>query len=160
DSAGTFSFQLGQNRAITGDASIGAFNEPGIAGLAGGAGGNPLRSSSPESQYWNCEIRARLAGYVSSSIPLAGRRFFSDPDIGVIVLRPIAGVEGDTVSATTGLAPKEAREELEDALDDIEDGKFDNAEKHLRKAVDLYEDFAAAWFELGGVLEQKGDLEQ
>jgi tetratricopeptide (TPR) repeat protein len=161
DKRGHFSFTLGQTLGILPDAST---SVPVGAGVAGGPdlmdqGKDPARSTMqnaiPESVYWDCEIRARLPGYQSSSIALAGRRFLENPDVGTIVLSAFAKHDGLTVSATSGQAPKNARKAYEHGLESVQKNKPDQAEDDFRKAVQLYPRYAAAWFELGQVLERK-----
>jgi tetratricopeptide (TPR) repeat protein len=155
DSKGRFSFNLGQNSGAFADSSIGnpqAF-QPGGTGASsniGAGGANP----NPESAYWDCELRARLPGYRSGTVSLAGRRMLDNPDVGVIVLYPMAGIQGLTASATSSRAPKEARKAYEKGLAAAKKGKPDQAEQDFRKAVQVYPRFAEAWLELGKALER------
>jgi tetratricopeptide (TPR) repeat protein len=148
DSKGRFSFNLGQNSAIFADASTSGPG-PSMSSNSGSAGGNS------ESSYWDCELRASLAGYRSSTVSLAGHRTMDTPDVGVIVLYPIAKIQGLIASATSVQAPKDARKAYEKGLDAVKKSKPDQAEQEFRKAVGLYPRYAAAWFELGKSLEQK-----
>jgi len=68
DSTGHFSFNLGQNTGVFADASTSIFSVPGQFGGNSGAsgtggGGGGLGNTSQDSQYWDCELRARLPGY-------------------------------------------------------------------------------------------------
>ena len=54
----------------------------------------------------NCDLRARLGGYRSQSIPLTGRRPMDNPDVGVILLHKDSGEAGTTVAASSLAAPK------------------------------------------------------
>ncbi|MCU1337389.1 MAG: repeat-containing protein [Bryobacterales bacterium] len=161
DSKGHFSFNLGQNNAIFADASTGNFSEPGQQGgfsssmssNSGATGG--MGNSNPDSAYWDCEIRARLPGYRSDTISLAGRRMLDSPDIGTIVLYPLSKIEGLTASATSSQAPKDARKAYEKGLDNVKKNKPDQAELEFRKAVQIYPKYAAGWLELGKALERR-----
>ena len=113
------------------------------------------REFDPDSAYWDCEIRARLPGFRSESISLAGRRVLDNPDVGVIVLYPIAKIPGLTASATSSQAPKDSRKAFEKGLNAVKKNKPDEAEMEFRKAVQIYPKHAEAWLELGKVLEQK-----
>ena len=157
DSSGHFSFNLGQNNSVFADASTSIFQAPGQFGGIGtntssnGGGG----SSNPDSAYWDCELRARLPGYRSDSISLTGRRMLDSPDVGVIVLYPLSKIPGLTASATSSQAPKDARKAYEKGLDAVKKDKPDQAEQEFRKAVQIYPRHAAAWLELGKVLERR-----
>ena len=155
DSRGHFSFNLGQNAGVFADASNNspAFSQPGGAG-SGPTSGLGGASPNPDSGYWDCELRARLPGYRSSTISLAGRRSLDDSDVGVIVLYPMVGIQGLTASATSGQAPKDARKAYEKGLAAAKKDKLDQAEPEFRKAVQIYPKYAEAWLELGKVFEK------
>ncbi|HWQ52874.1 MAG TPA: tetratricopeptide repeat protein [Bryobacteraceae bacterium] len=155
DSKGRFSFQLGQNSSMMPDASFGTdsgFGMPGQsrsnAGNMGGMGGLGGGGVS-EQQLMGCEIRAVLAGFRSEPVHLAGRRALDNPDLGTIILRRLANVEGSTISITSLQAPKDAKKAYEKGREALKKKKLEDAEKELRKAVTLYPKYAAAWFELG-----------
>jgi tetratricopeptide (TPR) repeat protein len=154
DSKGRFSFNLGQNNGVFADASAGNFpaflSGTGTSSNGGAGGGNP----NPDSANWDCELRARLPGYRSGTVSLAGRRMLDNPDVGVIVLYPMTGGQGLTASATSSLAPKEARKAYERGLAAVKKDKPDQAGQDFRKAVQVYPRFAEAWLELGKVLER------
>jgi len=133
DAHGSFSLNLGDNNFTFQDAS-----EAGPTRSRPGSG-------LTRRQLWNCEIRASLAGYTSSSISLAGRDLNEVGDIGTIVLSKIGGIEGNSISVVSLKAPDKARKEYEKAVDDYSKKKFSDAEKHLAKAVELYPEYASAW---------------
>lgn len=161
DSRGRFSFQLGQNVSMLADASV---------NTAADALGDPTRRSQgtgfgqqrviSERDLIGCELRAVLPGYRSDLIPLAGRRLMDNPDVGTIVLRRLGKVEGTVISATTLNAPKDARKAYERGLEAAKKKKFDEARKQLERAVGLYPQFAAAWYELGRIHQQQNSLEK
>jgi len=155
DSKGRFSFNLGQNAGVFADASNNspAFAQPGGAG-SGPTSGLGGASPNPDSGYWDCELRARLPGYRSSTLSLAGRRTLDDSDVGVIVLYPMIGIQGLTASATSGQAPKDARKAYERGLAAVKKDKLDQAEQEFRRAVQIDGKYAEAWLELGEVLEK------
>jgi len=142
DAKGRFSVQLGATR-ITPEATL---DGPRAGGFGLGA------ASSRDSNAHECELRAALPGYTSDSIPL-DRRGMDSPDVGTIFLHRLPDAQGVTVSATTALAPKEARKFYDKGLDEIRRNLPDDARKDLQHAVDLDSKFAAAWFELGTVYE-------
>jgi superkiller protein 3 len=89
-------------------------------------------------------------GYRSQQIPLTGRRPLDDPNVGVILLhRMIPGEEGQTVSAVSLAAPKDAKKAYDRGTDAVKKRKWDDAEKNFEKAVEVYPKFATAWYELG-----------
>lgn len=166
DSKGRFSFQLGQNRGMMADASVASAADSGFggastSGLGGSRGGfgNPNGGVS-ERDLMGCELRAVLAGFRSESVNLSGRRAFDNPDVGTIVLRRLANVEGTTISATSLNAPKEAHKSFDKARDLIRKKKPAEAQKELEKAVAAYPKYATAWFELGQLQQQKDQIEE
>ena len=77
------------------------------------------------------------------------------PNVGTIVLYPLAAIQGLTASATSGQASKAARKAYERGLKAVKKNKPDQAEEEFRKAVQLYPRYAEAWYELGKTLERK-----
>jgi tetratricopeptide (TPR) repeat protein len=161
DSKGHFSFNLGQNSGMFSDASTSSFPDFGqqgglssmTSGINSGPGGN--NNPNPDSAYWDCEIRARLPGYRSETVSLAGRRMLDSPDVGVILLYPIAKIQGMTASVTSSQAPKDARKAYEKGLEGVKKSKPDQAEQEFRKAVQIDPKYAEAWLELGKALERR-----
>jgi tetratricopeptide (TPR) repeat protein len=155
DSKGRFSFQWGdRNTAVMSDASDSGpgFRNPssGSFGNAQSAGGGNGLSADPfGNRMINCELRANLAGFTSDTVSLFNRRATDNPDVGVIVLHRIAGVEGTSISATSMMAPKDARKAYEHGLQAMLKNKPDEAEKDFEKAVTIYPQFAEAWMNLG-----------
>ena len=155
DSKGRFSFQLGGNMALDTDASD--------SGIGTGFGRERTNSNSPFSQggrggldgLFGCEIRAAYPGYRSDNIPLANRHALDDPDLGTIILHRLVNVQGSTISVTTAAAPKAARKDYEKGLQLAEKGKFEEAEKRLQQATEVYPKFAVAWFALGQVQQRQ-----
>jgi tetratricopeptide (TPR) repeat protein len=161
DSKGRFSFQLGQNTQLIADASVNSAADP-LGDPTGrsqrGAFGQGRTLS--ERDLVGCELRAVLPGYRSDVIPLAGRRIMDNPDVGTIILRRLGKVEGTVISATTLNAPKDARKAYEKGIEAARKKKFEEARKHLEKAVELYPQYAIAWYELGRIHQQQNDKEK
>jgi tetratricopeptide (TPR) repeat protein len=132
DSEGNFSIQVGDNSNFQ-DAS-----ESGVFG-----GSRPPQITAR--QLWNCELRAVLPGYASSNIPLAGRDFNDSGPVGNIVLHRLGGTEGNSISVTSLKAPDKAKHEYQKALQNYENKKYSDVEKHVAKAVELYPQYAVAW---------------
>lgn len=150
DGKGRFSIELGRNTAMYADASTSgpsdmmSVNQPPSPGFG---------RTITERDLMACELRASLPGYRSDVVNLSGRRVLDNPDVGTIVLHRMGNVEGYTVSATSGLAPKDARKAYEKGLDQMKKNKFAEARTHLEKAVAVYPKYAAAWYELGRAWE-------
>lgn len=65
----------------------------------------------------------------------------------------------DAAVGTAGLAlPKNAKKEYGKACEVLADNKNDEAEKHLRKAIELFPNYVASWVLLGQILEKRPDL--
>jgi tetratricopeptide (TPR) repeat protein len=93
-------------------------------------------------------------------ISLVGRHFVDDGNVGTIVLHRLSDVEGSAISLNSLQAPAKARHAYEKALLDMQRDKLPAAAKELRKAVDIYPNYAAAWFELGRIQQHDGDMAQ
>ena len=142
---GRFSFELG--------GSEGAMNPTGTRSDAF----DPFsrvpgeRQDSQRFDLGGCVIRTALDGFKSNSIPLGVRGYMDSSDVGVIVLRRLERVGGSTVSFNTLAAPEKARKAYREA--DLElkqqQGDVQKAIRHLEKAIELYPEFAAAWYLLG-----------
>lgn len=152
DSKGHFTFTLGQEIGILPDAS----EAPTRSTITPG---NPM-GGIRESELMSCELRANLAGYRSDMISLAGHRMMDNSDVGTMVLHRVANVEGLTISATSALAPKDAKKAYEKGVEAEKKSKPDDAQKDLEKAVEVYPKYAAAWFELGRVYEGREHLDK
>jgi tetratricopeptide (TPR) repeat protein len=142
DQKGRFNFQIGQRAGVMPDATEDSSGTQGTT------------------QLTNCDLRALVAGFRSDSVSLGGRRLLDDPNVGTILLHRLANVEGAAISLTSLQAPKEARRAFDQALQDRRRNKPVEAGKELRKAVDIYPKYAAAWYELGRIEEQGADIAQ
>lgn len=160
DSKGQFSFELGRNQGVFSDASTGGNDDFGSGGFPGAASGRgqqmPGGMQMPgggrqitERDLMGCEIRATLPGFRSDVVALAGRRSLDNPNVGTIILRRLANVEGLTTSATSLMAPKDARKSYDKGRDLMRKKKPEEARKEYEKALSLYPKYAAAWYELG-----------
>jgi tetratricopeptide (TPR) repeat protein len=113
------------------------------------------RDAKPKlaAQFVGCAVQAALPGFHSSSITIANRNMLDDPNIGTITLKREEASTGAAVSTTTAAAPKDAVKTFEKARTELLDGKSDRAQKDLEKAVQLYPQFAEAWYQLGRIQE-------
>jgi len=117
-----------------------------------GTGGSTPQAigMTPDMRLMACDLRAKLAGYRSQTIPLADRRPMDNPDVGTILLHRLIGPEGGgTISANLLGVPKDARKAYERGQEAAKKQKLPEAVKEYNKAVELYPQFAMAWCELG-----------
>ena len=149
DAHGGFSFQFGDR--------VSSMIESGFDAESPYSG-RPV-SRSPVNDAKGCELTASLAGFSADRISLDGRINGSqNVDVGRIILRRLANVEGLTISATTAAAPEAARKAFSQGQQQEQKGHWDEAKQSLEKALALYPKFAAAWCELGRVQVHKNEL--
>jgi hypothetical protein len=107
-----------------------------------------------------CELYALLHSHRSTVITLHKEPVPGLNEIGTVVVYPYKRVQGFSARLTSLMAPKAARDSLENAEKAIQKGKFDEAEKLLRSAIRKYPQFAEASFLLGEVCERDGRTEE
>jgi tetratricopeptide (TPR) repeat protein len=76
------------------------------------------------------------------------------------LLWTVAKAQGPTISAASLQVPEKARGEYRKGCSDLKGKKLANAENHLRKALQEYPRYAAAWVLLGQVLEAGDRIEE
>ncbi len=151
DSKGRFTLQVGGKSALVPEASSSSAFRTGDAG-----GGNAGRGSNTAASAWGCDLRAVLQGYRSDTLPLNDRHAMDDPNVGTILPHPLVNKgQGLSVSATSGFAPKSARQAYQKGLGALRHNSPEKAQKDFLRAVDLYPRFAVAWFELGQTYERR-----
>jgi cytochrome c-type biogenesis protein CcmH/NrfG len=157
--SGNFSIEIGggQGGNRTMDASVSSSDYSSLgsggAGAFGSSGIGGGLASTRSVDLSNCELRAQLPEYQSDVISLGRRRALDNPDVGLIILHSMRAPEIGTVSLKTLAAPKDARKAYEKAGKELQKEKpnFSKASKELTKAVELYPEFASAWYFLGKV---------
>jgi tetratricopeptide (TPR) repeat protein len=159
DSKGRFSFQLDQDQSVDTDAADASGSMRPDQTIAQSNPNPGFSTNSRTNSLWNCELRAAYPGYRSDVVELGMRRSLDDPDLGTLVLHRLVNVQGSTISVTTALAPKHAQKDYEKGLQLAQKGDFENAEKRLRAATDLYPKYAIAWFALGQIEQRQGRLD-
>lgn len=160
DSKGNFSFEVGQRLGVLPDASEDTFGRQGspMNNTMDNPMGMGMGGRNMQQMLMGCVLRASLAGYRSDTVDLTNHRSLDNPDVGTIILHRIGNVQGLTISATSAMAPKDAKKAYEKSLNAIKKQKWEDARKDLEKATEIYPKYAAAWYELGRVQEQlKGD---
>ena len=81
------------------------------------------------------------------------------PDVGTSILHRLANVQGTTISLTSALAPKGAQKSYEKGMQLAAKSKFEEAQKRLSEATQLYPKYAVAWYALGQVQQRQGRAE-
>jgi len=150
DLRGSFSFQFGDTSSAA------------VADTSDASSTIMTRSESmqDERDWRDCELQAVLAGFSSPVIELASRiSKLESIDLGTITLHRLEHVEGTSISVTSMLAPKPAKKALEKARDEEKKGKWEQAQKSLEKAVEIYPKYAVAWTELGMVQIKQNETE-
>lgn len=159
DGKGAFSVDLTdhKNAATFADASEDAGSYGGAAAGSNSAlnAGVSRNSGITGRALMGCDLEASLAGFRSDVMHLDARHSFDDPDVGTIILHRLANVEGLTISATSALAPKDAKKAFQKAQDFERQQKWEDADKEFHKAVGIYPKYAVAWYQLGLVQEQE-----
>ena len=168
DSTGTFGIQFGNEQGVIQDASetggnsspTGRSTTASSGGLAGPSGTSGANSVAFDRRMNNCELQAQLAGYRSQSVMLVNHQPLDNPDIGTILLhRTTKSEEGNTVSARSLAAPRDARKAFEKGLELVKKNKVDDAFHEFQKAVMLYPEYSTAWCELGKIEAAHGQLD-
>jgi len=146
---GDFSMQLGSRADSFPEGSPDPASTYGVANKDSAMG-------IPRQELTNCELRVSASGFYSRSVSLMEvDTFASNIDVGVVVVRRAAKVEGTTLSAIPYRAPKDARRAYEKGLDAQRKGKLADARKYFETAVEIYPSFASAWFQLGAVFQKE-----
>ena len=102
-------------------------------------------SGGSDIRFDDCELRASLPGFISTTVPMRVYAGATQVEVGTITLTKTGMAEGPTVSVNTMTVPKEAREAFEKGRKAGIEKQFDEAATHLNKAVALYPQYAAAW---------------
>ncbi len=108
-----------------------------------------LRTTPLHVRLRRCELRAQYPGYRSTTVRIKLGSIFGYAEVEPILMYRMSKVQGTSVSATSLLAPKEARRIVEQATKALRKERFDEAEGLLRSAIDAYSDNAEAWYLLG-----------
>jgi tetratricopeptide (TPR) repeat protein len=72
----------------------------------------------------------------------------------------LAQVRGATVSAVRLGVPAKARSQYEKACDALKKNKLDEAEQHVRDAIQKYPKYPAAWVMLGQILQDEQKMDE
>jgi tetratricopeptide (TPR) repeat protein len=116
--------------------------------------GGSASSSTPGWPLHNSAPDHALPEAVGTQFPIIDKKDES------CLMWTVGELQRTTVSAQTLQVPEKARDEYRKACSDMKGKKLLNAEDHLRKAVQGYPRFVAAWALLGQVLEAGKRLEE
>jgi tetratricopeptide (TPR) repeat protein len=146
DTHGNFSFQYGNA------------SESAAAAVSDASSSDRMGRSQSAPDLRDCQLQAQLAGFSSQTVELYnGNGMVNNIDVGRVPLHRLAHVDGTSISVTSALAPPAARKAFEKALEQQRKSKWDDAEKSLEKAVQIYPRYATAWFQLGRLQLRKDD---
>ena len=156
DAKGRFSFkiQAGGSDPSTADAAQQPSRDPDLSRPIGNSTyyQNPITTALRD-----CDVQAVLTGFWSDRVNVSIKNTLDDTRVGTLILHRVSRGQAMTVSATSLEAPAKARKAFEKAITATREQKWDQAASELQKAVDLYPQFALAWFELGAVREHGND---
>jgi len=116
-------------------------------------------SGGSDIRYDDCELRASMPGFVSTTVPMRVYAGATQLQVGTIVLTKTGTAEGPTVSVNTMIVPKEAHDAFEKGRKAGTEKKFDEAVTELNKAVTVYPQYAAAWSLLGEIHRLQNQFE-
>jgi tetratricopeptide (TPR) repeat protein len=146
---GEFSMQLGSKN----DSYLDATADPSLRSTVANQNSE---LGIPRQELANCELRASVSGFSSSVINLVDLSgSLSSVDVGAIVVQRRTKIKGQTLSASTYMAPKDARKAYEKGLVAQKKGELANAQKYFGKAVEIYPKYTNAWYQLGTVLQKE-----
>lgn len=136
---GNFQFELGRN-SLDRDASQADSDR-----MVSNRNARIPPSGGSDIRYDDCELRASMPGFSSTSVPMRVYAGATQLQVGTIVLTKTGTAEGPTVSVNTMTVPKEAHEAFEKGRKAGSEKRFDEAVTELNKAVTVYPQYAAAW---------------
>ena len=158
DSHGRFSFTIGDPNSVS-EAMGGGFEDASVSAKGGMSVGDTPNVAHNLREWRGCGVLAELEGFTSEVVELMARTGDEGGDIGFVTLHRVAPVGALTVSPTSAAAPEPARKALEKAYEQEKNNKWNAAKTSLQKAVQIYPNYAVAWFELGRVQFLQKDRE-
>jgi tetratricopeptide (TPR) repeat protein len=107
-----------------------------------------------------CDLRISVPGYQPLISTITDPASLGTIEIGTLELRRIGGMPGAAISATSLLAPSNARKEFDLGVKDMRSNNLKSATQHLERAVAQYDTYAAAWTELGKLYSANRETEK
>ena len=154
DLGGYFTFSLGTGFQSNMDFSASNQSPTGFGGTQ-----NPLPRRFGNSLA-GCELRISVPGYHPLNYTLSQHSDMGRIDVGSLRLTRIAGVTGSAISVTSLLVPKDASKEYEKGLKELRKNKPEKAREYFEKAIAKYDEYAAAWNEMGRVYRSSQEEEK
>src|ERR1035441_6134060 len=99
--------------------------------------------------FMDCAIRFSLPGYRADMVSMSTARPVGHPYLGTIVLHFAGKVDGYLISSTSLEAPKDAKKAFDKAQEVTRKNKQAEALQNYQKAVQIFPQYAAAWYEMG-----------
>jgi cytochrome c-type biogenesis protein CcmH/NrfG len=161
DLKGNFQFTLGSgpqgNQAMDASAdSVISQTGDGVQYPLGGVG----QFAGSQIGLKGCEVRVSVPGYLPLSKTITDHAEITGVDVGTLRLTRAAGVAGSSISVISLQVPNDARKEFEKGEKEARSSHFDLAAQHLEKAVAEYDNYAAAWNDLGDVYATDKETEK
>ena len=117
-------------------------------------------TTSGTASLLGCYLTAELPAYQSGRVSLGHVIALQPNDVGPVVLQPLRGSIGHSVSAATLAAPPKAKRAYWNGIKALRNTQsFAKAAKLLKHAVEIYPEHAQAWAALGEALAALGDSE-
>jgi hypothetical protein len=166
---GHYGFQIGSNNRIgrvMPDASDPFGQDPFDTSTSTSAGSSTFGAMTSSSRtplavrLMRCELRAQYPGYRSSAVRMDPGKISGYTLVNNILMFRLERIQGSSVSATSLLAPKDARKSVERATKALGKSRFDEAERWLMSSLQIYPKNAEALFYLGLVhlLQQRSEV--
>jgi len=102
-----------------------------------------------ETHLEGCNVQAFLTGFNSSTITITHHNLRDETDLGTLMLRRAPGAAGTALSGSRESIPANALKPFDKARSEMISQKPDRAQLDLQKAVEIYPQFAEAWYQLG-----------
>ncbi len=153
DMAGHYNFKVGdKNRKsrLNPDASLSIEQDP----ISYSTSIDGMIPTPLVSKLFGCELRAQLAGYQSTSIVLGSEPGNGLIEVDAIVLYPKTRLRERIVSTANLRAPQAAQKALQNAAKAFKNDESKKAEKLIKRAIEIYPNYAEAWLVLGDVYEE------
>ncbi len=156
DLGGYFTFNLGGGMQSNFDFS--ASNEaPATFGSRRQLGGTTAGFAG---SLRGCELQISVAGFHPINRIISEHTDMGRVDVGTLRLQRVAEAQGSAISMTSLLVPDDARKEYDRAVKDLQNNKAKSARERLEKAIDKYDQYAAAYYQLGRIHLQEGEREK
>ncbi len=107
-----------------------------------------------------CELRVSAANYQPITHTLSGPVDFGRIEVGTLQLTRLVHVNDSVIDVNSLLAPESARKEFDRGEKDARGNRLEPAIQHMKKAITVDENYAAAWSELGNFYGRSAQTDQ